>query len=74
MDIGRKSARIGLLVAVATLVSGGAAHLNGPPAACAFTNPFAGPFAPSTTASAEPRAPKREVKTIGMMLAEHPPV
>jgi hypothetical protein len=68
MDFGRKSARISLLIAVATLVSGGAAHLSGPPAACAF-DPF-----PASAAAAEPDAPKREVKTIGMMLAEHPPV
>ena len=70
MEIGRKSARIGLLVVLATLVSGAAAHLSGPPAACAFTSPLAA----SATASPKADAPKRDVKTIGMLLAEHAPV
>jgi hypothetical protein len=69
MEIGRKSARLGLLIAVAILVSGGAAQLSGPPAACAFASPFAA----QATAGAKPDAPKREVKTIGMMLAEQDP-
>ena len=70
MEIGWKSARLGLLVVLVTMVSGGAAQLSGSPAACAFTTPFSAP------ASARPQAdaPRREVKTIGMMLAEHPPV
>jgi hypothetical protein len=69
MDIGRKSVRLGLLIVVATLVSGAAAQLSGPPAACAFTSPF------TAQANAGPKsdAPKREVKTIGMMLAEQDP-
>ena len=70
MEIGRKSARLGMLVVVATLVCSGAAQLSGPPAACAFTNAFAAPV----TAKPKPDAPKRDVKTIGMMLAEHAPV
>jgi hypothetical protein len=70
MEIGRKSARLGLLVALATLVSGGAAQLSGPPAACAFTSPLAAPV----IARPKPDSPKREVKTIGMLLAEHAPV
>jgi hypothetical protein len=70
MEIGRKSVRLGLLVALATLVSGGAAQLSGQPAACAFTTSLAAPV----TATPKPGAPKREVKTIGMMLAENAPV
>lgn len=70
MEIGRKSARLGLLIVVATLVSSGAAQLSGPPVACASTDPFAAPV----TAGPKPEAPKRDVKTIGMMLAEHAPV
>ena len=70
MEIGRKSVRLGLLVVIATLVSGGAAQLSGAPAACAFSNPFSAPV----TATPEPDAARREVKTIGMMLAEHSPV
>jgi hypothetical protein len=70
MDFGWKSARISLLVAVATLVSGGAAHLSGPPAACASTDPFAAPL----VVGGQQETPRREVKTIGMMLAEHTPV
>jgi hypothetical protein len=69
MDFGRKSARLGLLVVVATLVSGAAAQLSGPPAACASTSPFTAQAA----AGAKLEPPKREVKTIGMMMAEQDP-
>ena len=71
MDHDRTRTRLRLLVTAAIAIGCFAASLSGTLSALAHARPFAEPLA--QVESKEPDT-RREVRTIGMMMAEHSPV